>query len=144
MGKRLQLLAFIPVNHNYQNSDDGVTKLTGLGDIVVLANYKVFDVSSFSGKGGMFSQQLWIGGGVKLRTGKFEIEDNDPDVAAAANRQLGSGSTDLLVNAMYNVRINRFGINTAASYKINSANKDRYKFGNKLTASSFIYYPIAV
>jgi hypothetical protein len=41
---------------------------------------------------------------------------------------------------MYNVGINRFGINTTVNYKINSENKEEYKFGNKLTAGSFAYY----
>jgi hypothetical protein len=144
LGKRVQLLAFVPFNHNYQNSDEGVMKMSGLGDVVALANYKVLDVSSVNGKDGIFSQQLWIGGGIKFSTGKFEIDANDPDVASAANMQLGSGSTDILLNAMYNVRIDKFGINTTATYKLNSTNKDQYKFGNKFLASSFAYYPLPV
>jgi hypothetical protein len=144
LGKRLQLLAFVPFNHNYQNSDEGVMKMSGLGDIVALANYKVLDVNSVNGKGGIFSQQLWIGGGIKFSTGKFEIEANDSDVASAANMQLGSGSTDVLLNAMYNVRIEKLGINTTATYKLNSTNKDEYKFGNKFLVSSFAYYPVAL
>jgi len=144
LGKRVQVLAFVPFNHNYQSSDEGVMKMSGLGDVVALANYKVLDVNSVNGKDRVFSQQLWIGGGLKLSTGKFEIEANDPDVASAANMQLGSGSTDILLNAMYNVRIDKFGINTTATYKLNSTNKDEYKFGNKFLASSFAYYPLAV
>jgi hypothetical protein len=51
-----------------------------------------------------------------------------------------SGTTDLLLNGMYNVSINKFGINAVVNYKINSANKEEYRFGNKLTAGSFVYY----
>ena len=144
VGKKFQFLAFVPVNHNYQNSDDGIAKLTGLGDATVLANYKLIDESSVGSQGSLFSQQLWVGGGVKLNTGKFDIENGAADIAAAANRQLGSGSIDLLLNAIYNVQIDKFGISTTASYKINSANKYQYRFGDKLSASSFVYYPISV
>ena len=144
LGKRVQLLAFIPFNHNYQNSDEGIMKMSGLGDIAALANFKILDVNSVNGKGGVVSQQLWIGAGIKFSTGKFEIDASDPDVASAANMQLGSGSTDVLLNAMYNVRIDKFGINTTATYKLNSTNKDEYKFGDKLLASSFAYYSIPV
>jgi len=144
IGKKLQVLAFVPFNHNYQNSDEGITKMTGLGDIAALVNYKVLDVNSVNGKDRTFSQQLWVGGGIKFSTGKFEIDPNDPDLASSANMQLGSGSTDILLNAMYNVRIDKVGINTTATYKLNSTNKDQYKFGNKFLASSFAYYPLAV
>jgi hypothetical protein len=142
VNKRIQVLAFVPVNFNHQNSDEGTSSLKGLGDVVLLANYKLFDIRSVSGNDKVFSQQLWIGGGVKLPTGKFEIEDNDPDIASAANRQLGSGSTDILLNAMYNVRIDKFGINSTINYKINSANKDEFRFGDKFSASSFVFLPV--
>jgi hypothetical protein len=142
VSKRIQVLAFVPVNFNHQNSDEGVSNLKGLGDVMLLANYKLFDINSVNGNNKVFSQQLWIGGGIKLPTGKFEIEENDPEIASIANRQIGSGSVDVLLNAMYNVRIDKFGINTTANYKINSDSKNEFGFGDKFSASSFVFYPL--
>jgi hypothetical protein len=135
IGTRFQLLAFVPYNINHQVSDEGTSDLKGLGDAAVMVNYKVFAASNKN-----ISQQLWLGTGVKLPTGKFVIDATDPDVAAVANSQLGSGSTDILLNGMHNVSINKLGINTTVNYKINTSNKEEYKFGNKLTAGSFVYY----
>jgi hypothetical protein len=144
IGKKFQLLALIPVNFNHQESDEGVSNLKGLGDVLVLMNYKVFDINSKNNQGRNVNQQLLIGGGFKFPTGKFEIDPNNPDVASQANTQLGSGSTDILVNAMYNVRVNKVGIMTQANYKVNSTNKEDYRFGNKFAASSFVSYTVNV
>jgi hypothetical protein len=135
IGKKWQVLTFIPFNFNHQVSDEGSSNLAGLGDVAILANYKVFTKNS-----GKLSQLLSLGGGIKLPTGKFDIEQNNPDVAAIANTQIGSGSTDFLLDGMYSIRMNKVGMVNTVSYKINSANKDDYKFGNKLSANSFIYY----
>jgi hypothetical protein len=144
IGKRWQVLGVVPMNFNRQNSDEGLSHLHGLGDIMVVANYKLLDVGSVNGNGGLFSQQLWIGGGLKLPTGKFDIEKTDPDVSALANDQLGSGTVDFLLDAMYNVHFGNIGVNTSASYKINGTNGDQYRFGNKLSVNSLVYFPVAL
>ena len=142
IGKKWQILALLPYNYIHQVSDDGVTNNQGIGDIAVMANYKIFDKNTVTKNGNRFSQQLWIGAGIKLPTGKFNIDATDPALVAIANTQTGSASTDFMLNTMYNFRINKIGINSSASYKINTSNKDKYSFGNKFSANSFVYYAI--
>ena len=142
IGKRFQLLTLIPVNFNHQISDEGISNVNGLGDVVLMMNYKLFDFTTKTANGKNIFQQGWIGGGVKLPTGEFVVEDNNPDMASMTNIQSGSGSTDFLVNGMYNMQVQKWGITTQVNYKINTANRDEFKFGNKFSASSFVSYSL--
>lgn len=142
IGSKLQLLAFVPYHINKQFTDDGIKTENGLGDVSLLLNYNLFHGRNSTGKH-LVEQQLWLGGGVKLPTGKNNVDVNDPLVNPGdVNSQTGSGSTDILLNASYDIAINKFGLNTSANYKINTANNTGYKFGNRFTANTFAYYKL--
>jgi hypothetical protein len=63
---------------------------------------------------------------------------------ADINAQLGTGSLDFLLVGIYSLRINRVVLNASASYKINTSNKDAYKYGNKFNTNLLLSYRIPV
>ena len=140
IGTRWQALAFVPYRINKQVSDDGTLTKNGLGDISLLVNYNLLHSRRHNGSGNI-EQQLWIGGGIKLPTGK-----NEADLSSAGanpgdvNWQTGTGSTDLLLNAAYDISINKVGLNTSVNYKINNHNKSAFHYGDRFTANTFAYY----
>jgi hypothetical protein len=131
IGKKWQVLAFVPYNINRQNSDDGLVKSNGLGDITVIVNYNLLNKQS---KG--INQQLWIGGGIKAPTGKFSPDPNE--IIPQASNQAGSGSVDYLLNAMYAININNWGISSSVNYKINTK-AEGYRFGDRFSSSAFVF-----
>ena len=140
VSSKIQMLAFVPYHINKQIDDDGTTASNGLGDITVLANYQLLHTIKTSENTAGVEQRLWIGGGVKMPTGKFNADVKDPNTTIAdVNAQLGTGSVDFLLNSMYNVRLGKWGINNTVSYKENTA-KNTYRFGNKFTANTIGYY----
>lgn len=146
IGERWQVLGFVPYHFNYQNMDDGIRKENGLGDVMLMMNYKLWQSSKQNNNDrSMSHQEFWIGGGVKLPTGKYDVDHEDPETEIGdVNSQMGTGSLDFIANAMYNVKLGKVGINTSASYKMNTSNNNNYKFGNRLVASSFAFYQAQV
>ena len=141
IGRRFQVLGFIPYYQNKQIDDDGATTRHGLGDITVMGQYKVFNKTKLVAGQKVFQQQLWLGTGLKIPTGTFNLDVNDPALTVAdINAQLGTGSTDVLFNALYNARIDNFGFNASATYKVNTANRENYRYGNKFSSNLIGYY----
>lgn len=145
IGRRFQVLGFIPYYQNKQIDDDGTTTPNGLGDITVMGQYRIFNKTKLTGSQKVFQQQLWLGAGLKIPTGSFKLDVNSPDLTVAdINAQLGTGSTDVLFNALYSARVDNVGINVSATYKINSANKENYRYGNKFSGNLIGYYRFSV
>lgn len=144
--KRVQLLVFVPYFFNQQKEllSDKTFDLQGLGDITALANYAVFNTFWDSTYTRKTNHSLLLGGGIKLATGHYQYDIADPTDVANPNFQLGTGSTDFLVSALYSMRLSNWGWNTDLTYKINTANGNAYRFGNRLTASSMVFYTKAI
>ncbi|MFC5271763.1 hypothetical protein [Adhaeribacter terreus] len=138
--KRVQVLALLPYNYNFQKSDEKNTQVHGLGDALVLVNYNLLNnADSLYEK---VKHNLFIGGGVKLPTGHFERKAEG--AALNPNLQLGSGSLDFVANAMYTVRYDKIGLNTNVTYKYNTVNKNDFRFGNKFGAGTVLFSVLKV
>ncbi|NSL88885.1 hypothetical protein ECE50_018735 [Chitinophaga sp. Mgbs1] len=139
--KRLQLFAFVPFQYFKREEGKSITTVSGLGDITLMANYTFLDNNwDLSRK---WHHVFQAGGGIKLPTGKTGIPDEGGNIYQ--NFQPGSRSTDFVVNAVYTMRRGKWGINTDASYRINTANKESYQFGNRFNTSirGFLYQPVS-
>ncbi|HVI43955.1 MAG TPA: hypothetical protein VM802_03780 [Chitinophaga sp.] len=141
IGHRFRVLGFVPLNFNARENQGLTKSKSGLGDIAVIGYYQLLDKQQTEGNK-LLVQSLWIGGGVKLATGKYEPAEHKENEDAPNNFQLGTGSTDFTLNAMYDVRLMDFGVNANVSYKINTNNKYEYQYGNKFTANLLAYYKI--
>ena len=141
LSPRIKTLVFVPFHFNKQVDDDGKTTKNGVGDISLIGQYLLLR----SKPGNRVQQQLWVGGGIKAPTGVFNTDPHDSTTTIAdINAQLGTGSIDYLLNASYTLSIGSAGINTSAAYKINSRNKDDYKYGNKFNANCIAFYQVPV
>jgi len=133
---RWQVMAFVPYQVNKRVMHDGEKNESGLADIFLLSNYRAWSHVSNS-----VNQQFWLGGGVKVPTGQYKVDFNDPENNLGdPNGQTGTGSVDFLVNATHVMSINKWGVNTTLSYKINSVNSDEFKFGNRAFINTLAYY----
>jgi hypothetical protein len=137
LGRKWQVLGFVPYNINKQTSDDGMTRSNGLGDISVMVNYNLLDRQSKDSGGNIVHHQLWIGGGLKIPTGKFSPDPND--IIPSANNQAGTGSVDYLMNLLYAVQFRNWGINCSINYKVNRK-ANGYQFGDRLSSNAFVYH----
>jgi hypothetical protein len=142
--KKIQLLTFVPYYLNKQVDDDGTSNTHGLGDITVMGQYQIFSSSKHLSPRKSITQQLWIGGGIKLPTGPFNANVQDSNTTVAdINAQIGTGSVDFLINGMYSLSIRNFGVSLTANYKVNTINADDYKYGNKFQSNLIAFYQIA-
>src|SRR5215510_11197395 len=65
VGKRWQIMAFLPFNANRQETNEAGHHHThyGFGDVTLIANYQLLQKEK---------HQIWTGAGIKLPTGKFQ------------------------------------------------------------------------
>lgn len=136
-----QTLVFVPFQYSLHQTLENRTTDFGLGDISLLTSYNLFNTSHQNIR--KVNHSIWLGAGIKLPTGKYKFSDNSDDVANA-NFQPGTGSIDFMVNAMYTMRLNRFGLNTEINYRYNTKNSNNYKFGNNLQSGLQAFYLLQV
>lgn len=144
LGKKFRIMAAVPYAFN-EKENQGISKSKqGIGDVSVNGYYQLINNrrTVFSTK--LLVQSLWIGGGIKLPTGKYIPADKQGTTQNANLFQLGTASFDFSLNAMYDLRIQDAGLNVSAGYKMNTANQYHYNYGNKLNTTAQLYYKLRV
>lgn len=144
IGDRVRIMASLPLAFNTKQNQESRESKTGLGDAGVQGFYRLFNTKHTLGKDKLMIHDLWIGGGLKLPTGKYEPSDKDETGKSANLFQLGTGSFDFMFTAMYDIRLQDAGLNITGSYKINTANKYDYYYGNKFSGSAQLYYKFRI
>lgn len=137
LSKHWQLSAFVPVNFVTEKSATARQNTKGLGDISLMMQYLALDPQRCSG--GKSKHQLRLGAGFKLPSGKHHREDNN---LYSTSLQPGTGSTDFFFNAIYTYRFNDFGLNLNSSYRANTVNSYRFRFGDRLESGAGVFYII--
>lgn len=143
IGARFRLIAFVPVNHIEKINNTGSQVKTGMGDVAVVGYYLLLKSESTTNNFKRLVHSLWIGGGLKVPTGSYSASDVQ-ETQNLNTFQLGSGSLDFSTNVMYDVRLQDAGLNTNLSYKMNTANRHAYQYGNKFSANMLFYYKFKV
>ncbi|WP_118975341.1 transporter family protein [Taibaiella koreensis] len=143
-GNKVRLMASVPLGYDTRRSQEENDSKTGLGDINIQGFYHLLSRRSTLGGSKLLVQDLWIGGGVKLPTGKYEPLDMDESGKSANLFQLGTGSFDFLLTGMYDIRLQDAGLNLSASYKYNTANHYDYDYGNKWNGNAQLYYKFRI
>lgn len=140
--KKLQVMLFAPYLLMEKETDDGLIRSDGMGDVMVLLNYNVLGVNSLSrNEKTTLRHELYVGGGIKLPTGVDAVDPTDPEFNLGDfNSQAGTGSVDYLLNVTYNFLWNNSGIVTNVAYRINTGNVAGYRFGNRAYLNSAYFY----
>lgn len=137
LGKRWQVFAFLPYQHNTYTTADTTIINSGIGDMSILVNY-VFLQSSDSTSSDI-QHRLQGGLGIKAPTGKY-TGIGERELSGLPNIQSGTGAWDIPININYTVRYKQTGINLDGSYNVTTVSMDQYKYGNKLATQLTGFY----
>lgn len=142
--KNLRLMLSVPFGINERVSQGVKLSKNGIADISALAFYQLFNKSKTTSANKMLVQTIWLGGGIKLPAGKYISADQSTNNQNSNLFQLGTGSVDFSANIMYDLRIQDAGFNISGSYKMNTANKYGYRYGNKFAGSVQAYHKFKI
>lgn len=143
ISRKFRLMATLPYNFTEKKNNANHISINGLGDASLHSFYNLLNSKRAVGKNKLLVQSLWIGPGIKLPTGSYQ-PSNKQNSNDANIFQLGTGSIDFSMNAMYDIRLQDIGFNINGSYKINTKNKYGYTYGNKLSFNTQLYHKFRI
>jgi len=142
--RKIRIMSFVPYRFEELNNQAVTKSKNGLGDISLLGYYELLNNRHTIDSGKLSVQNLWFGVGVEMPTGKYETGDKSILNERGNLYQLGSGSTDVIFNAVYNICLRSAELNGSSTYKINTVNKYGYEYGNYFNIKAQAYYKFCI
>jgi hypothetical protein len=134
IGDRWQLFASLPYQHSTKVETYGTFNTSGVGDLSLLGLYTLIDEQAV----GRFTHTLQVGGGVKLPLGSTGYVNDFGEWYPGL--QNGSGSVDALINLVYIVRRDAWGLSVEESLQRSGSNHSAdFSFGNRSTTTARIF-----
>jgi hypothetical protein len=142
--KKFRIMLSVPFSFNERTNQGVTNSKNGISDITLSGYYQLFNNRHTVLNSNLLVQSLWLGGGIKLATGKYNPSDKNSTNDNANLFQSGTGSYDFNIGVMYDIRLQDIGINLSSNYKIATANKYDYKYGNKFSMNAQAYYKFRI
>lgn len=138
MTDKLQVFTFLPYKVNVRSYENGSEEwLMGVGDIQLNALHQLINQGADPTK---LLRHIWfIGGGVKLPTGKYMQRDSGRRMFPLPI-QVGTGAWSFLFQNLYILRFKNFGFQTDVQYRYQLANELQYRMGNAVVAGGSAFY----
>src|SRR6218665_679191 len=130
----------VPYSFNEKVNQGKAYRKNGIGDISIAGFYGLINSRKNVLNNKLLVQNLWVGGSIKLATGKYNPADKSAGSGEVNLFQLGTGSNDFSIAGMYDIRLQDIGLNLTGNYKITSPNKQHYQYGNKFNLTAQGYY----
>lgn len=137
VGKRIQVFAFVPYVSNLKKEDGVTSRISGIGDITLLANYRLLGINDDPSQ--VWRHNLQAGVGIKLPTGAYDTKSIQRS-EGLPNMQPGTNSWDFIANANYTLRRKMVGVNADVSFTLLTPNSVQYKYGDRFSAGLTAFY----
>jgi hypothetical protein len=141
---------------NYIKKNDSiVNNVGGIGDINLLLKYQLINSQNNCDTilNNKFIHRLTVGAGITLPTGNFnkativdfetEFKPNviigTPILELDPHMQAGTGAFGYLFLMEYLIKVNAFGLNFNTSYKLNTTNRNEFKFANRFNSNISLF-----
>ena len=135
---KFRVLLTVPFKLNDINGKN----VRDLGDVSIMGQYLIYSTAMSFKNETRYRQRFYLGGGINVPTGTFNTE-LVPGIVDP-HFQAGTGAFTFLVNGSYFSKFRELGFNLDAAYTAALANRNVYKFGNRLNLATNISYEAGI
>lgn len=129
---KFKTMIIVPYHFLERRTSSSHFENNGIGDISLIGLYQLVSPN----KTKKITQQLFVGGGLKLPTGKFD----QSSTSLNPGLQLGTGSMDYVFLSEFLLNSKRFSVQTLLNYQYKTENNKQFQFGQHYNVNmNFMY-----